>query len=214
MFAALQRFRPAIRIALTLLGLTLGTWALFSFVVSDAELVLGYVEALAWPIVVSVVLYWLRAPLQSKFAELMRFDAFGTSARFSPRDAEALDEDIREPAARLRSGLGETDIDASIDEVVRKSALWGYELGRENADTAEAQTHQRPRGARPHESETSASPNERSIEKLEDEIKSIEHKTRTNVLGFGQSAADYLWLRELKRRLGHLDPDNPWAQDL
>lgn len=213
MSAVLSRFTPGARIALSIIVLALGTWTLFTFVVSDAELVLGYVEALAWPIVVSVILYWLRAPLRAKFAELLRFDAFGTSARFSTGDAEALDDDIREPAARLRSSLGGTDVDASLDEVIRKSALWGYELAREGGDSADFKLQSRARQRAPAQSEAPDARTERSIEKLEEEIKSIEQKTRTVIGGFGESAADYLWLQELRRRLRRLDPDNPWAQD-
>jgi hypothetical protein len=292
-------------------------WALFSFVVTDERLFLDYVRALVWPLLLGVMLYWLRAPLREKFGQLLRLEGFGASAQFSPeiqgmRLQAELDEDLTElfgdgdgsdeqatdepetavaiptehlpvavnqptpsaslpvvelgplieslgldgdahadtlgalsdpdrrhaallalthraekgAAARKRQASRSQQSRESIESVVRKSASWGYEMGKAGAPEAVPDIEwgddggwrittevPLPRRTPSRPSHDSGAERVRQIRTLENEIKELEKKKYSLSASVTSQLVDAPWLSELKRRLQRLDPGNPWGME-
>jgi len=269
------RSKTAIAAVLLLFAAGMTAWLLFSFVVTDARIVLDYVRALVWPIVVLGVLYWARVPLLGKLQQLLRLDAFGASAEFSAEtQTRRLQEGIRgdvdilldapvtptaveqkpkpsalpangatseveepemkpvedgradiEPTSPQRMPATRRDLEArdSIESVIRKSAAWGYAMGRANAPQSIPDIEWAADGTWRIITEIPSempnlrgSPKEsahlRHVRELEDEIKNLDRK-RYSSMSLAGSVQDFGWIAELKRRLARLDPGNPWAQD-
>lgn len=81
-------------------------WALWAFLIKDHRLALDYLRTLIWPTVVVMVLYWLRTPVRQKVSQLLRFDAFGTTAEFSPEaQGRELENVLHNPVASLLSTI-------------------------------------------------------------------------------------------------------------
>lgn len=109
----------------------------------------------------------------------------------------------------------------SIEAVIRKSAAWGYDMGRAGAPKAVPDiewnddgtwhiTTEIPKGRR-STARSSEEARLRHIKDLEDEIKKQEQLAHSAV-GLAMPGRQG-WLRQLKDRLARIDPDNPWATD-
>ena len=111
----------------------------------------------------------------------------------------------------------------SVESIIQKSADWGYRLGRSGSPQAVPDIEWSsdgswqiatdiPRNKAGSVVRSSSTDTLRSIVELEKEIKAIEKRKHSM---FGVSAISTLqdqgWLVELKRRLGRVDPGNPWA---
>lgn len=121
----------------------------------------------------------------------------------------------------------------SIEAVIRKSASWGYDMGKAGAPKAVPDVEWNADGtwqittevpavnpaARQPEPPRSidtrqirATDRHRQIKAFEDEIKDLERKRHSPFGGSGLSAfVNDNWLEELKSRLRSIDPTNPWA---
>ena len=56
----------------------------------DATVVLGFVQALAWPVVVGGTLFWLRQPLKLKVEQLLKVGFGGALAEFDQSHAQTV----------------------------------------------------------------------------------------------------------------------------
>jgi hypothetical protein len=98
-------------------------WVLFRYVVEDAGLVLDYLRVLVWPLVAVAVLSFFRNPVEEKVRQLLRLDAFGASAQFSPeaqgrRLARDLDGDLQDLFEVIDADVseGQSAVDADQGE--------------------------------------------------------------------------------------------------
>jgi len=69
--------------------------------VSVAELVLRYVEALAWPVVVGTVAFYLREPLQGLVRKVRKASFGGAEVNFAEREEASLRAELEESAPLL-----------------------------------------------------------------------------------------------------------------
>lgn len=114
----------------------------------------------------------------------------------------------------------------SVESVIRKSAAWGYEMGKVGAPEAVPDIEwsddggwrittevPAPRRVPGHTSQSHdhGADRERHIQSLEKEIKEIEKRTSSVFGSLATMGVSQTWLAELKRRLSSIDPDNPWA---
>jgi hypothetical protein len=85
------------------LAVIAGGIAVLALLVDDRRLLLDYLRTLVWPVVVVVVLFWLRGPIREKLHDLLEFSAAGASAKFARAKAadEALAVDIGAAAKAL-----------------------------------------------------------------------------------------------------------------
>lgn len=83
-----------------------GAVTLLVMLVDDKRLLLDYLRTLVWPAVVIAVLWWLREPLRSKLADLLKVSVAGASAEFYREQQvnEELTEGIQEPVQVLDGG--------------------------------------------------------------------------------------------------------------
>jgi hypothetical protein len=72
-----------------------------SLPVDVAELVLQYLRALAWPIVVGAALYYLRQPLRDLVRQLRKASFGGAEVAFGAAEEESLDAELKESAPVL-----------------------------------------------------------------------------------------------------------------
>lgn len=130
-----------------------------------------------------------------------------------------------EPESSQRTPVTRRDVEArdSIESVIRKSAAWGYAMGRANAPQAVPDVEWADDGTwritteipseEPYlRGNAKESAHLRHVRELEDLIKNLDRK-RYSSMSIAGSVQDFGWIAELKRRLARLDPGNPWAQD-
>lgn len=92
------------------------TWATFTYLITDAEMTLSYVQVLAWPTVVIGATYWLRQPLRDKLRQVLKVQAPGLSLDFSlEAQSRELDEGLHVPLANLAPLVAESSKDAPAD---------------------------------------------------------------------------------------------------
>ncbi|MBO0609866.1 hypothetical protein [Myceligenerans salitolerans] len=309
-------------------------WALFKYVITDPDLALEYLKALAWPAVVAASLFWLRSPLRDKLGQLLRAEGFGTAFQFGERtrqleeglgpaflqlgatgdspasdssaaadppesdadsgDASVADEyatsieeegseapsiggvatdpevplsveplddlaaiaqalgvpqstvlpiqrrfDSEPEAARKRllktvieaarrvhaadhrTSKQRSDTREGIEDVIRKSAAWGYDMGRAGARRAVPDVEWNEDGTwrivtevPRHRSQPQVSGDAltRQVRAWEDEIKELEREKYNPLVVSGVThLGNQKWLSELKRKLARVDPTNPWV---
>jgi hypothetical protein len=116
-----------------------GVWVLFEHVVTNAPLVLDYLQVLAWPLVVVGVAIWLREPVRDKVRALLRLNALGASMEFQQDRTRRLEEELADSFEQL-GALGEDD-----------SAVLVPDSGQTSTDSSsERQTSDgEPQGAQP-----------------------------------------------------------------
>lgn len=99
-------------------------WATFTYLITDPEMALSYLQVLAWPSVVVGATYWLREPLREKLRQVLKVQAPGFNVDFSPESqSRQLDEALHAPLATLAPLVGsrkpsaaDADADESGDE--------------------------------------------------------------------------------------------------
>lgn len=97
-------------------------WATFTYLITDPEMALSYLQVLAWPSVVVGATYWLREPLREKLRQVLKVQAPGFNVDFSPEaQSRQLDEALHAPLASLAPLVGSrkpsaVDADESGDE--------------------------------------------------------------------------------------------------
>lgn len=72
----------------------LAMYCLFKYVITDEGLVLDYLRALAWPLVIVGVVYWFRVPLANRLESLESVDSPWWNARFAKKAAKRLRDEI------------------------------------------------------------------------------------------------------------------------
>jgi hypothetical protein len=86
--------RSPLRVLAVVLSGGIALWLLFHFVISDDQLLLDYLKALVWPLVILGAMFWLRDPLRQKVGQLLRVEAFGTSAEFAGELQQEVASDV------------------------------------------------------------------------------------------------------------------------
>jgi hypothetical protein len=94
---------PRVRRAFPVIGLG-GLVIVAGVLIDDSTLFLAYAKALIWPLVVLVVLWWLRDPIRTKAAQLLEIQGAGMAARFAAEEkTEQFSEDVVADVAALAS---------------------------------------------------------------------------------------------------------------
>lgn len=94
----------ALRVALPLLVVAAFA-VLLAWAIDDKKLLLEYIKAVIWPLVVVVVLWWLRVPIREKVKDVLKLSVGAASVEFAEQAEQgvntALTDDIRAAAQVL-----------------------------------------------------------------------------------------------------------------
>jgi hypothetical protein len=127
-----------------------GLAAAFSVgLIHDRNLMLEYIKATAWPLVVGVALYWLREPIRAKVADLLKAKVAGWELEF--RQQEAIQESLQDlaeklpPVKEVKPGDVQPPVDEAsppdanalrepIAEMVQRAIDYGFNSARNGDD--------------------------------------------------------------------------------